>query len=142
MCIGTPISNSVVSNYSVPHHRGRNLACSGLHGYLHILKFNLNYHVYAGDTQLYITFKSSQKNANASIARLEKCIQEIQRMTQQNFLKLNKTEFLLFGSLQQLKKVSVPYISIGDAQIAPSLQALNLRTIFDSSITLQPHSYQ
>ena len=45
-----------------------------------ILNFNLNNHVYAADTQLYITFKSFQENANASIAR---------RWTQQNFLKLN-----------------------------------------------------
>ena len=97
--------------------------------------------MYADDTQLYITFKSSQENANASIARLEKCIQEIRRWTQQNFLKLNddKTEFLLFGSRQQLTKVSVPYISIGDARIAPSLKARNLGVIFDSSMTLQPH---
>ena len=36
-------------------------------------------------------------------------------------------------------QVSVPYISIGDAQIAPSLQARNLGVIFDSSMTLQPH---
>ena len=83
--------------------------------------------LYADDTQLYITFKSSQENANSSIARLEKCIQEIQRWTQQNFLKLkdDKTEFLLYGSRQQVQmtKVSVPYIFIGDARIAPSLQA-------------------
>jgi len=33
----------------------------------------------------------------------------------------------------------VPYISIGDARIAPSLKARNLGVIFDSSMTLQPH---
>ena len=144
VCIGTAISDPVVLNYSVP--QGSVLGPQWFTLYTLpirdiILKFNLNYHVYADDTQLYITFKSSQENANASIARLEKCIQEIRRWTQQNFLKLNddKTEFLLFGSRQQLTKVSVPYISIGDARIAPSLKARNLGVIFDSSMTLQPH---
>ena len=45
----------------------------------------------------------------------------------QNFLKFNdeKTEFLLFGSHQQLSKVSLPFITIGDSQITPSSQARN-----------------
>ena len=45
---------------------------------------------------------------------LEKCIQEIRSWMRQNFLKLNdeKTEFLLFGSRQQLSKVSLPFITI------------------------------
>ena len=56
----------------------------------------------------------------------------------QNFLKLNdkKTEFLLFGSRQQLSKVSLPFITIGDSQITPSSQARNLGVIFDSTMTL------
>ena len=59
----------------------------------------------------------------------------------QNFLKLNdeKTEFLLFGSRQQLSKVSLPFITIGDSQITPSSQARNLGVIFDSTMTLKPH---
>ena len=59
-----------------------------------ILKYNLNYHVYADDTQLYITFKSSQEPADSCITTLEKCIQEIRSWMKQNFLKLNeeKTE--------------------------------------------------
>ena len=69
---------------------------------------------------------------------LEKCIQEIRSWMRQNFLKLNdeKTEFLLFGSRQQLSKVSLPFITIGDSQITPSSQARNLGDIFYSTITL------
>ena len=37
-----------------------------------ILKYNLNYHVYADDTQL--TFKSSQEPADSCITTLGKCI--------------------------------------------------------------------
>ena len=106
-----------------------------------ILKYNLNYHVYADDTQLYITFKSSQEPADSCITTLEKCIQEIRSWMRQNFLKLNdqKTEFLLFGSRQQLSKVCLPFITIGDSQITPSSQARNLGVIFDSTMTLKPH---
>ena len=106
-----------------------------------ILKYNLNYHVHADDTQLYITFKSSQQPADSCITTLEKCIQEICSWMRQNFLKLNeeKTEFLLFGSRQQLSKVSLPFITIGDSQITPSSQARNLGVIFDSTMSLKPH---
>ena len=54
-----------------------------------------------------------------------------------NFLKLNdeKTEFLLFGSRQQLSKVCLPFITIGDSQIIPSSQARNMGVIFDSTMT-------
>ena len=102
-----------------------------------ILKYNLNYHVYTDDTQLYIIFKSSQESANSCITTLEKCIQEIRSWMRQNFLKLN--EFLLFGSRQQLSKVCLPFITIGDSQITPSSQARNLGVIFDSTMTLKPH---
>ena len=115
--------------------------CSAHSGLLFIpLQYNLNYHVYADDTQLYITFKSSQEPAHSCITTLEKCIQEI-RWMRQNFLKLNddKTEFLLFGSHQQLSKVCLPFITIGDSQITPSSQARNLGVIFDSTMTLKPH---
>ena len=72
---------------------------------------------------------------------LEKCIQEIRSWMRQNFLKLNdeKIEFLLFGSPQQLSKVSILCITIGDSQITASSQARNLGVIFDSTMTLKPH---
>ena len=102
-----------------------------------ILKYNLYYHVDADDTQLYITFKP----AESCITTLEKCVQEIRSWMRQNFLKLNdeKTEVLLFGSRQQLSKVCLPFITIGDSQITPSSQARNLGVIFDSTMTLKRH---
>ena len=144
VCIGNVISKPVILDYSVP--QGSVLGPQWFTVYTSpvrdiILKYNLNYHVYADDTQLYITFKSSQEPAESCITTLEKCIQEIRSWMRQNFLKLNdeKTEFLLFGSRQQLSKVSLPFITIGDSQITPSSQARNLGVIFDSTMTLKPH---
>ena len=67
--------------------------------------------------------------------------QEIRSWMRRNLVKLNdeKTEFLLFGSRQQLSKVSLPFITIGDSQITPSSQARNLGVLFDSTMTLKPH---
>ena len=107
VCIGNAISKPVILDCSVP--QGSVLGPQWFTVYTPpvrdiILKYNLNYHVYADDTQLYITFKSSQKPANSCITMLEKCIQDIRSWMRQNFLKLNdeKTEFVLFGSHQQL----------------------------------------
>ena len=87
-------------------------------------------------------FKSSQEPADSCITTLEKCIQEIRSWMRQNVLKLNdeKTEFLLFGSRQQLSKVSLPFITIGDSQITPSSKARNLGVIFDTTMTLKAHN--
>ena len=52
---------------------------------------------------------------------------------------MTKKQFLLFGSPQQLSKVSLPFITIGDSQITTSSQARNLGVIFDSTMTLKPH---
>ena len=140
VCISNAISKPVILDYSVP--QGSVLGVHWFTVYTSpvrdiILKYNLNYHVYADDTQLYITFKSSQEPADSCITTLEKCIQEIRSWMRQNVLKLNdeKTEFLLFGSRQQLSKVYLPFITIGDSQITPSSQARNVGVLFDSTMT-------
>ena len=51
-----------------------------------IMKHNLNYHVYADDTQLYFSFKPSQTSADESINRVETCVSEIRVWMQDNFL--------------------------------------------------------
>ena len=50
----------------------------------------------------------------------------------------NKTEFLIIGTSQQLKKVCIDTLSVGDAIISPVLSARNLGAHFDSNMTLVP----
>ena len=110
--------------------------------YTYPVRYNLNYHVYADDTQLCLSFNSSQQHANSTIiATLELCINEIRQWMKSNFLKLNdkKTEFMLFGSHQQFSKINIDCIHIGDSSIASASQARNLGAIFDSSMTMKPH---
>ena len=61
-------------------------------------------------------------------------------MIQDHKVKLNeaKTEFLIIGTLQQLKKVRTDTLSVGNAIISPVLSARNLGAYFDSNMTLIP----
>ena len=88
-----------------------------------------------------MSFKPSQKDANTCINCLEDCIRDIRLWMKQNFLKLNddKSEFILFGSHQQLAKVSVPHVKIGDSSVPSSIVVRNLGVMFDSTMSLKPH---
>ena len=97
-----------------------------------IRKYNLQYHCYADDIQLYQSFSPSQSNALSALENLEACVDEIKAWMMTNSLKLNdkKSEFILCGSKQQLAKFSVPSIRIGDANIPPSNKCRKLGVIF------------
>ena len=110
VCIGNAISKPVILDYSVPP-QGSVLGPQWFTVYTSpvrdiILKYNLNYHVYADDTQLYITFKSSQEPADSCITTLEKCIQEIRSWMRQNLLKLNdeKQSFFYLDRVSNYQK--------------------------------------
>ena len=64
-------------------------------------KHDINYHMYADDQQMYLSFKPSKaRDKENCIRRLEMCISEIREWMIVNKLKLNddKTEFIVFGS--------------------------------------------
>ena len=58
-----------------------------------------------------------------------------------NFLKLNdqKTKNFIPGSWQQLTKVTIPHVNVGDSEVTAVTKACNLGVIFDSSMTLSSH---
>ena len=69
-------------------------------------------HLYAEDTQIYI---SSKTNSQECLRKLENCILDIQHWMQDNLLKLNdsKTEILILGSAGQLMKHQITKVKVG-----------------------------
>jgi hypothetical protein len=101
---------------------------------------NIDYHLYADDTQLYLSF--SLCDQNAATQKIECCIKAIKLWMNDNFLKLNdsKTEFLLLSSPYQAKLIeSPPTITIGNHQIDPSNTARNIGAIFDQHMHMIAH---
>src|SRR5688572_29378429 len=77
---------------------------------------SLRYHFYADDTQIYISFDSL--SCDSSIQMLSAVFDEVQSWIASNKLLLNpsKTEFLLLGTPQQLKKFDgLKSLKLGDS---------------------------
>ena len=72
-----------------------------------ILKYHgIGYHIYADDTQIYISFKCN--NPLASLPNLNNCISDIRVWMIKNLKKINysKTEFIVFRSPQAKQDLS------------------------------------
>ena len=69
-----------------------------------IHSYGIKVHMYADDSQLYLSFSAGTNEALA-LSNLEKCIQEVRHWMASNLLKLNedKTEFLVIGQSNNLR---------------------------------------
>ena len=94
--------------------------------------------IYADDTQLYISMKSSQRSV--TIERIEQCISDIKAWMTRNFLVLNdsKTEVLHFTS-RFAKNPSIANITAGEAVVNLVPNARDLGVILDTHMTMRPH---
>ena len=92
-------------------------------------RHGVSYHMYADDSQVYITFKSD----DLEIARdtLEQCIVDVNNWMLQNNLKLNqdKSELIVMHAKHRLKP-SLESIQVGESTIVPSDSARNIGVIF------------
>ena len=87
----------------------------------------LSYHVYADDTQLYMSFQVGSHST--AVAQIEKCVSDIKSWMNSNWLQLNdsKSEVLLFSSKTNLKYVPSTFnILVGNDQIPVSTSARNI----------------
>jgi hypothetical protein len=102
-------------------------------------KHNASYHLYADDSQLYLSFKMSEQED--AYSQMETCISEIRSWMSQNFLCLNdsKTEVIYIGSKASLKQKTHMSLTIGNELVQPSISARNIGVIMDESMSLQPH---
>ena len=100
----------------------------------------VNHHLYADDTQLFVSFYSL--NFSANILHLQDTISNVSAWMSSNMLSLNhsKTEFLLIGLPKQLSKISDPVIHMpSNVSISPVSSARNLGVIFDSTLSMSDH---
>ena len=92
-----------------------------------ILKYHgIGYHIYADDSQLYISFKCN--NPLASLPKLNNCISDIRVWMIKNTLKINdsKTEFIVFRSPPANQELSSLSVYVGDSIIQQSSKVRDL----------------
>ena len=98
-------------------------------------------HCYADDIQLYLSFRPDDISCQAAVTIMENCIRDIRQWMLHDRLLINdaKSEFLIIGSKQQLKKINISNIMIGDAKVFPTTCVRNLGSWFDSELTMNTH---
>ena len=89
-----------------------------------IRNLSLDFHVYADDTQLYVSFKLRHSiSRQTAISQVEACIKDIITWMTNNLSKLNydKTELIIITTNETTSHQENIVINIGDSPIAPSV---------------------
>ena len=97
-------------------------------------------HLYADDSQLYVSFASG--DSAAALNGLHSCLASVQSWMSTNKLKLNpdKTEFLLIGNERQRSKyLSMCPIELLGVKTNPAKSARNVSVIFYKNFTFRSH---
>ena len=106
----------------------------------HILSATaLSYHFYADDTQLYISFDSS--DSATSLATLSLALDSVHAWLTSNRLSVNpaKTEFLIIGTPQQRSKLAATTLNFQATLLTPTESTRNLGFIFDKNLSAKQH---
>jgi len=96
---------------------------------------------FADDNQLYLSFCPTSANENNALEVMSSCISAIRTWMLQHRLKINdsKTEILFLGSKQQLAKLSVSELTVGNTNIKAVDKVRDLGIIFDRKLDMKSH---
>lgn len=107
-----------------------------------IKSHNLDYHFYADDTQIYVSFNPLNVSATRSvIENIECCISDINLWMTSNKLKLNgdKTDVMLFTSSHSLRKFRNVSLVADEVLINSVSEVKTLGVYLDSSLNMDTH---
>ena len=106
-----------------------------------IQQTGMRYSIYADDVQLLVHVKPTQEEVLNGIRKSEGCLKTIESWTSENYLQLNasKTEFIAFGSKEQLAKVQFEDLVINGNTVIIKSMVRNLGVILDSTLKFGSH---
>ena len=105
-----------------------------------VKKFNLSYHFYADDSQLYLSFQPTiPGDRDLAVSNIERCVLEIDHWMLVNRLKLNKDKTELLVISKHLPVPTVQEISVVSETICSSQKARNIGVTFDNHFLFNDH---
>ena len=106
-----------------------------------IRKYGLEYHLYADDMHIYVSFPPDGDEQPDALNCLDSRLEAIVKWSQSNFLKLNdqKPDVVVFGNKHKLPLMKDIRITIGGSTMNSSSQARNIGVIFDSTLSMTNH---
>lgn len=102
-------------------------------------KSNISYHLYADDTQLYLSFNFHEPSSQiACLEQIQKGVMEIKTWMVNNKLKLNddKTEVMFISSRYYQNFIKLDNFTIDDVIIQPASSVRNIGIIFDNIMSM------
>ena len=108
-------------------------------------RYGVQCHLYADETQLYISLDLSNKlNVSSYLKHLEYCMADIRLLMTQNLLRLsdNKTYITYLALPHFVKSLKTLAIQMGASSITPNRSVINLGVILTNVLTCMNMSHQ